>query len=80
MSNSNSWINGLSDSEIKCAQLEDKSLELIINVMENSDHKPTWHEICSENVVVKALWSQWNEATSYTGDGKTTQERKFRGN
>ncbi|CAC5416729.1 unnamed protein product [Mytilus coruscus] len=59
VSNSNSWINGLSDSEIKCAQREDKNLALIINLMENSDHKPTWHEICSESVVVKALWSQW---------------------
>ncbi|CAC5425746.1 unnamed protein product [Mytilus coruscus] len=59
VSNSNSWINGLSDSEMKCAQREDKNLALIINLMENSDHKPTWHEICSEIVVVKALWSQW---------------------
>ncbi|CAC5382285.1 unnamed protein product [Mytilus coruscus] len=59
VSNPNSWINGLFDSEIKCAQRKNKNLALIINLMENSDHKPTWHEICSESIVVKALWSQW---------------------
>ena len=46
----------MSENDIECAQRDDKNLGIIINYMENSDHKPAWHTICSENVVVKALW------------------------
>ena len=49
----------MSENDIECAQRDDKHLEIIINYMENSDQKPAWHNICSENVVVKALCSQW---------------------
>ena len=49
----------MSENDIACAQRDDKNLGIIINYMENSDQKPAWRTVCSEHVVVKALWSQW---------------------
>jgi hypothetical protein len=59
VSHSNSCINGMSENDIACAQRDDKNLGIIINYLENSDQKPAWRTVCSEHVVVKALWSQW---------------------